>query len=297
MTTQKAQEYCTALTKHSGSNFYYSFLFLPKERREAMYAVYAFCREVDSMVDDPLAGLDPRGRLASRRAELAAVYENGRCSERAAGDRATSPVIICLAKHIHRFSIPQVYFEDIISGVEMDLTVTRYQTFEDLATYCYRVASAVGLVCLRIFGTVRPESERYAINLGLAFQLTNILRDIKSDGARGRIYLPLEDLKRFQVTEQTILKGIYSSDFKRLMEFECKRARDYYGLAEAALTGTDRPLLLPAEIMKAVYRRILERIEAAQYQVFRERISISSAHRMAIALRVWMGGLKTRHKA
>jgi len=297
MTTQEAQQYCTALTKHSGSNFYYSFLFLPKERREAMYAVYAFCREVDSMVDDPLAGSDPRERLASRRAELAAVYENGGRSERAGHNSSASPVITCLAKHIHRFSIPRVYFEDIVSGVEMDLTVTRYRTFEELATYCYRVASAVGLVCLRIFGTVRPESERYAINLGLAFQLTNILRDIKSDGARGRIYLPLEDLKRFQVTEEKILGGVYSSDFKRLMEFECERARDYYGRAEAALTDTDRPLLLPAEIMRAVYRGILERIEAVQYQVFRERISISSAHRMAIALRVWMAGLKTRHKA
>ena len=280
MTPGEAQQYCTALTKRSGSNFYYSFLFLPKTRREAMYAVYAFCREVDSIVDEPTSGSDPRWRLATRRTELAALYH-------APEQPVASPVMMCLAAHIHRFGIPQTYFDDIIAGVEMDLSVHRYQQFEDLLTYCYRVASAVGLVCLKIFGAVRPESETYAINLGTAFQLTNILRDIKTDAARGRIYLPQEDLKRFHVSEQHILGGIDSPDFRQLMVFQCQRAHEYYRRAAEALTPTDRSVLLPAEIMRGIYQLILQRIEAADYQVFQERITVSSARRFAVALKVW----------
>ena len=177
----------------------------------------------------------------------------------------------------------------------MDLSVHRYQTFEELSTYCYRVASAVGLVCLRIFGALRPESEAYAINLGLAFQLTNILRDVSTDGARGRIYLPQEDLKRFHVSEQDILDRVYNSRFKELMAFECQRAREYYARAENALTSAERPMLLPAEIMRAIYHLILEQIEASHYQVFGSRISLPPWRRLATAMKVWFA-LRTKRK-
>jgi phytoene synthase len=284
MTSWEAQQYCTTLTKRSGSNFYYSFLFLPRERREAMYTVYAFCREVDSAVDDPAPGSDPRASLARWRADLAAIYG----PDRSPPTDPVSPVMPCLADHIRRLSIPQEYFDDIIAGVEMDLTVNRYATFQDLYTYCYRVASAVGLVCLKIFGAHAPESHAYAVNLGIAFQLTNILRDVKSDGASGRIYLPQEDLARFGYTEQEMLAGAYTPAFIKLMEFECLRARDYYRRAAAALSDGDRRALLPAEIMRAIYHTILDRIEASRYQVFVRRITLSPPRRLAVALKAWL---------
>ena len=284
MTSHEAQRYCTALTKRSGSNFYYSFLFLPKERREAMYAVYAFCREVDSAVDDPLPGLDPRECLARWRMDLAAIYRNDQASRVA----PASPVTTCLAGHIRRLNIPQQYFEDLLSGVEMDLTDTRYATFHDLSRYCYRVASVVGLICLKIFGARAPESQAYATNLGLAFQLTNILRDIKSDGSRGRIYLPQEDLTRFGYTEAELLAGAYTPAFIKLMEFECRRAQEYYRRAAAALSDVDRRALLPAEIMRAIYCTILQRIEKSHYQVFSRRITLSPSRRLMVALWAWL---------
>ncbi len=289
MTFQEAQRYCTALTKRSGSNFYYSFLFLPRERREAMHAVYAFCREVDSAVDDPAPGSDPRERLRRWRADLAAFYRPNSPSASGAGQETpASPVMTCLADHIRRLEIPQEYFDDIISGVEMDLTINRYATFEDLYTYCYRVASVVGLICLKIFGARAQESRAYAVNLGIAFQLTNILRDIKPDGAKGRIYVPQEDLARFGYPEEAILAGAYTPAFVKLMEFECRRAQDYYRRAEAALPAADRLALLPAEIMRAIYHLILERIEASRYRVFNRRITLSPSRRLVVALWAWL---------
>lgn len=284
MTGQEAQRYCADLTKQSGSNFYYSFLFLPKREREAMYAVYAFCREVDSAVDTPPPGSDPKARLASWREDLAVLYR----SEYPSHETFASPVMTCLAGHIRRFSLPQEYFEDIISGVEMDLTLTRYPLFSDLYQYCYRVASVVGLLCLKIFGAHEPESHDYAVNLGIAFQLTNILRDVKGDGDRGRIYLPQEDLRRFGVPEQEVLAGSWTPEFGRLMEFESRRAREFYRRAETFLPVPDRRALLAAEIMRAIYQALLDRIDAAQDQVFRRRITLGALPRIVLALRTWL---------
>lgn len=281
MTGREAQQYCTDLARRSGSNFYYSFFFLPQERRDAMHAVYAFCREVDGAVDDPAPGSDPRAHLARWRADVAALY-------RAGGAASANPVILCLADHTRRLGIPQEYFDEIIAGVEMDLTINRYATFRDLYQYCYRVASVVGLVCLKIFGARAPEAETYAVNLGVAFQLTNILRDVKPDGERGRIYLPLEDLARFGYGEQGLLSGAYTPAFAGLMEFECRRAQEYYRAAEAALPDSDRRALLPAEIMRAIYHTILERIESSRYRVFDRRITLSPPRRVAVALGAWL---------
>lgn len=276
-----AQAYCTAVTKRSGSNFYYSFLFLPKERREAMYTVYAFCREVDGAVDDPPPGSRPEEQVARWRTELHAAYHG----------RPTSPVAISLAGHARRLGIPQDYFEDLLRGVEMDLTTSRYATFEDLSLYCYRVASVVGLICLKVFGAESPLARDYAVSLGMAFQLTNILRDLGSDADRGRIYLPGEDLSRFGYREEDLLARTYSPAFTELMRFECGRARAYYDRARAAaarLPPADRRALTAAEIMRGVYGRILRRIEESGYRVFDSRIGLAPPHRLAIAAGVWL---------
>ncbi len=281
MTPDEAQAYCTAVTKQSGSNFYYSFLFLPPDRRAAMYSVYAFCKEVDDAVDEPPPGSNPQAEIARWRSELASAYQG----------TPHVPVTISLADHARRFGIPQALCEDLITGVEMDLSINRYQTFEDLSRYCYRVASVVGLICLRIFGTQSPRAEDYAVNLGLAFQLTNILRDLGTDAAKGRIYLPLDDLARFGYSEADLLANRDTPAFQALMRFECARAQSYYDQARDALESlpaTDRQALTVAEIMRGVYSRILQRIEASQYRVFGPRIRLSSLHRLAIAAGTWL---------
>jgi len=284
MTPSEAQAHCAAVTKRSGSNFYYSFLFLPPARREAMYAVYAFCREVDSAVDDSPPGSDPREQLQRWRDELNAAYLG----------IPTFPVTISLAEHARRLEIPQKLFEDLLAGVEMDLTTRRYATFNDLRLYCYRVASVVGLICLKVFGTRAPLASEYAINLGIAFQLTNILRDLKTDAERGRIYLPQEDLTRFGYREEDLLTRTYSPSFLELMRFECERTRTFYEAARRAaelLPATDRRALAVAEIMRGVYARILGRIESSGYRVFGRRISLAPPYRLAIAAGVWLRSL------
>lgn len=281
MNASDAQVHCTRITKRSGSNFYYSFLFLPKARREAMYTVYAFCREVDRVVDDARPGDDPIHQLTQWRAELDAAY----------GGAPTHPVAISLARHASACAIPKAYFEELIAGVEMDLTIRRYATFADLHLYCYRVASVVGLICLKIFGTRSESATDYAVNLGLAFQLTNILRDLKSDADRGRLYLPQEDLARCGCAEDDILKHHYSPGFLSLMRFECARARDFYRRAEAVaerLPARDRRTLIAADIMRGVYARILDRIETSGYRVFGPRITIPAPTRLLIASGLWL---------
>ncbi len=281
MNASEAQAHCTRVTKRSGSNFYYSFLFLPKARRDAMYTVYAFCREVDSVVDDARPGDNPLQQLEQWRAELAAAY----------GGNPAHPVTISLARHASEWEIPKAYFEELITGVEMDLTIRRYATFSSLHVYCYRVASVVGLICLKIFGTRSESAEDYAVNLGLAFQLTNILRDLKTDAERGRIYLPQEDLARFGCAEDDILKQHYSAGLLSLLQFECARARGFYRKAEAVaerLPARDRRSLIAADIMCGVYSRILDRIETSGYRVFGPRISVSATTRLVIASGIWL---------
>ena len=281
ITAADAQAYCTNLTKQSGSNFYYSFLFLPRAKRDAMYTVYAFCKAVDSAVDEPPPGSDPKEELRRWRAELDLVYRG----------EPTWPLMISLAHHVRRLSIPQVYFEELIKGVEMDLTTTRYGTFEELSLYCYRVASIVGLICLHIFGPTSAHAQDYAVDLGMAFQLTNILRDLGADAEQGRIYVPREDLARFGCNEADFLERKESPRLSELIRFESQRARTYYDKAQAALhslPAKDRRALTVAEIMRAVYSRILERIEHPDYAAFGPRIRLSTSNRLTIAGGVWL---------
>jgi len=280
MTSAEAQAYCTELTKQSGSNFYYSFLFLPKARRNAMYTIYAFCKAVDSAVDEPPPGSDPKEELRRWRAELEEVY----------GGSPTWPIMISLAHHVKRLSIPKAYFDELIKGVEMDLVTTRYRTFEELSLYCYRVASVVGLICLHVFGPTSAHAQDYAVDLGMAFQLTNILRDLGTDAEQGRIYLPQEDLAQFGYSETDLLQRHNNPQLRELVHFETKRARAYYGKAQAALDGlpkSDRRALSVAEIMRAVYSRILERIDRPDHAVFGPRVRLSTSHRLALAAGVW----------
>lgn len=299
-----------ALTKASHSNFSYAFLFLPKSQREALYNVYAFCRVSDDLVDEassaaqagtgsgrgappqvdlfPVAGTSqpagvfsppgtPIERLKVWRAELDACFR---------GD-ATHPVTQRLGETIRAFRIPHVYFEELLNGVEMDLMKSRYATFAELQQYCYRVAGVVGLMCIEIFGYTRAATRAYAQHLGIAFQLTNILRDLAVDAERGRIYVPQEDLERFGYGELDLLGRRKTPAFYHLMRFEVARARDFYVAARAAQPAEDRRNLLAAEIMNAIYRRILDRIEAKNYDVFSRRIHLSDTHRLLLALGCW----------
>jgi len=286
----EAQEFCTTYTKQSGSNFYYSFLFLPKPRREAMYTVYALCRMVDSAVDEPEPGSDPLEVIATWRKEISAAYAG----------HPSLPVTISLAAHLQQFDIPEQLLQELISGIEMDLTINRYATFSDLYPYCYRVASVVGLICLKVFKTQSPQAEEYAVNLGLAFQLTNMLRDFYSDAQENRVYLPQEDFQRFGYSVESLLNKHSSPALQEMMKFECARARAYYQKAHdilQTLPASDQKALVVAEIMRGVYSTILLKIETQNYPVFGPRTRISSFQRLSIAANIWLRSFFTRRFA
>jgi phytoene synthase len=292
------------------TSFYYSFLVLPARKRHAIVAVWDFCRAVDDAVDEvvPLdelgaprgsrgvpehesaGGLTPDARaraslqIAAWRSELQAVY----------GGTPTLPQAVALQPFVREFGLPRVHFEQLIEGVEMDLVCTRYQTFDALTEYCRRVASAVGLICLEIFGYRDPGAKAYAETLGMALQLTNIVRDVGSDLRRGRIYLPMEDLQRFGVDEGHLRRGVVTDTVASLLRFECDRARDFYRRAAAQLPRADAHSLVAAEIMGGIYYGILQRIERAGYDVFSRRIRVPRPQRALIALRIWLGTLAAR---
>ena len=272
-------ERCAQVTRRSRSSFYYAFILLPPERRRALYAVYAFCRFIDDIADDESIR-EPALLLKRWREELDRVYAG----------TPTRALSRALADSARRFKIPRELFEEIINGVEMDLSRKRYQTWEELRPYCYRVASALGLICIEIFGYRNPSAKQYAENLGLALQLTNILRDVREDAERGRIYLPLEDLARFNVSEQEILGGVYSPNFVRLMDFEARRARELYALAQSELALEDRATLLTAEAMRLIYAALLERIIKSNYRVLDRRHSLSAPHKLYLVGRAWAEG-------
>ena len=258
------------------TSFYYAFLVLPAPQRRAIIAVWDFCRAVDDAVDET-----PAGDIGAWRDELARCYGAG--EPRTRQGRALQPFI-------RAFDLPRQAFEDVIDGVEMDLVHSRYETFDDLFQYCRRVASAVGLICIRIFGCTSPAAADYALNLGVALQLTNILRDIATDLARGRVYLPLEDLRAAGCTVDDLAAGVISAPVKTLLAFECRRARDYYDRAVAARPEADRRRLVAAEIMRAVYFETLRRIERSGYDVFSARARVPKPQQALIAIRCWVLG-------
>jgi len=265
------------------SSFYYSFSFLPKEEKFAINSIYSFCSYIDYIVDgtpstDELAIHNKMLRLAW----WEKVIENIYCG---AND---SPLLEPLVAVCQRFAIPKQYFLTIIDGCRRDLVKFRYDTFEDLKDYCYSVASAVGLISIEIFGYKYEETKNYAINLGYALQLTNILRDIKIDKQRGYIYLPKEDLERFGYTEEDLVNEVYDDRFIELMRFETQRVRDYYHKARTMLHPDERMTVFAAEIMDAIYYRLLEKIELEEFNIFKKKINVSTLHKIMIALKHWL---------
>jgi phytoene synthase len=274
-----AGQFVSRLTRKSRSNFFYAFLCLPRAQREAIYACYAFCRIVDDAVDLGQDRAAQRAELQRWRDEIARVYEGQ--PEHPAGQR--------LQVAVRQFPIPRVALEEIIAGVEMDMDHPTYETFEALYPYCYRVASAVGLCCIEIFGYTDPRAREYAVNLGVALQLTNILRDVHADARIGRVYLPQSDLRRFGVTAEDLAQGRYTPQFVELMTFEAARAREYYERAWAALPPGDARSLFAAEIMGRTYFALLRAIEARRFDVFNGRVTLPAHRRVGIALRCWAG--------
>jgi phytoene synthase len=274
------------LTRKSRSNFYYAFLTLPRARRDALYAVYAFCRTVDDIAD---LGAERGVDRAVQRSELERWRRDvARCYEPAG--RPEDPIAADLAQAVRAFAIPRDALLAIIDGVEMDLDQVRYETAEDLYPYCYRVASAVGLCCIEIFGYTDPRAREYAVKLGTALQLTNIIRDVGADARAGRIYVPQEDLRKFGVTAEDLRSGRYSDEFVGLMRHQAERARHFYRAAQESFPAADARSLVPAEIMGRIYRALLDEIESRGFRVFEERIGVPTRRKVAIALRCWAAG-------
>ena len=265
------------------TNFYYSFLVLPSDKRRAIVAVWDFCRAVDDAVDEAADANAAMTEITRWRGELAAAFEGG--TPRTSQGRALAPLT-------RQFSLPRPAFESLIEGVEMDLGSRRYDTFADLYEYCIRVASAVGLICLEIFGYGDPRSRQYAVDLGVALQLTNILRDVPEDLRRGRVYIPQEDLRRHGCSEDDLARecaggGVRAPKVKALLRQQAQRAREYYRKAADGLPRADARRLLAAQIMGAIYRGILTRIERSDYDVFSRVVRIPRPQRALIAAATW----------
>jgi phytoene synthase len=272
------------------TSFYYSFLVLPPQKRRAIVAVWDFCRAVDDAVDEVVPDHEWAGGLTAEARTRARTQIASWRSELDAAYRGTpqSPQGLALQPFIREFNLPRARFEELIDGVEMDLSHERYETFDALLQYCRRVASAVGLICVEIFGYRDLGSLAYAESLGIALQLTNIIRDVAADLRRGRIYLPADELRQFNVSEDDLRRGRVTPEVAALLQFQCERAHSYYQRAAFQLPAGDAGNLVAAEIMGGIYYGILTRIEAANYDVFSQRVRVPRPQRAVIALRIWL---------
>ena len=267
---------CREETRRAASNFYFAFITLPRGRREAIYAVYALLRRWDDIADSPLPAKEKCQALEKQRKMISNLY-------RVHVD--DDPVLLAVGDAIRRYRIPREYFEDVLAGIELDLRKRRYRTFEELREYCYGVASAVGLISLEVFGYRGPKAKEYAIDLGIAMQLTNILRDIKEDLERGRIYLPLEELEQFGYSEEELQQQVVNGNFRELMRGQVARAREYFTRGQKLfryLPLRSRPC--PA-VLAGLYQGILSRIEARGYDVFSGRIGLTPREKLATLLK------------
>ena len=271
-------EYCQQKAASSGSSFYYSFLFLPAQRRRAITALYAFCREVDDVVDEGMDTQVAAAKLAWWRSEVANLFAG----------RPQHPVTRALEPHRDEYGLSAARLNEIIDGMEMDLQQSRYLDWAGLETYCYRVASVVGLLAAGIFGYRDARTLDYARHLGIAFQLTNIIRDVGEDARKNRVYLPVEDLQRYGVPAADILEARETSSFRELMQFEAERARGYYASAMSALPPADRRAQRPGLIMAAIYRALLDEIQRDGFRVLTQRTSLTPLRKFWIAWRTWV---------
>jgi len=272
------EEFCRQKAAQSGSSFYYSFMFLPPERRRAITALYAFCREVDDAVDEPGDPQVARAKLQWWRDEVARLYSG----------HAQHPVTRALVPAIGPFNIQQRQLGEIMDGMEMDLTQNRYPDFQSLRLYCHRVAGVVGLLAASIFGYRNPKTLEYAENLGLAFQLTNIIRDVGEDARKNRIYIPSDEMQRFGVSAADVLNAQHTENFSRLIEFQVRRVENCYSEALAALPAEDRRAQRPGLVMAAIYRTVLEEIGRDGYQVLTRRTTLTPLRKLWIAWKTWV---------
>ncbi|CUI03023.1 Phytoene synthase [Janthinobacterium sp. CG23_2] len=273
-------EYCQQKTVQSGSSFYYSFLFLPTERRRAITALYAFCREVDDTVDECTDQSIARIKLAWWRGELSAMYAGA----------PTHPVTQALQPHLAVYNLQEQHMQAIVDGMEMDLDQTRYLDFPAMKRYCWHVASVVGILSASIFGVTNPKTLEYAEQLGLAFQLTNIIRDVGEDARKGRIYLPVNELQQFGVTAADLLNARHSDKFENLMRFQTERAQKVYDEAFALLPKEDRRAQRPGLMMAAIYRTVLDEIERDNFHVLTQRISLTPLRKLWLAWKTYIRG-------
>ena len=272
------EQYCQNKTAESGSSFYYSFKFLKHDRRRAITALYAFCREVDDVVDECTNESVARTTLAWWRGQVADIY-NG---------KPQHPVALELAQVIKQFPLPQEHLLEIIDGMEMDLDQHQYADFKSLQLYCYRVASVVGLLAAEIFGYTDRKTQKYAHDLGIALQLTNIIRDVGEDARRGRIYLPQDEMAKFGVHTNDILDMRETAAFQKLMQFQIERAQHYYDQALSELPAADRKAQRTGLIMAAIYRATLEELVFTGCHVLRERVSLPPLRKLWLALTTWL---------
>ena len=273
-------KYCQDKAAASGSSFYYSFMFLPPERRQAITALYAFCREVDDVVDECRDPSIAQSKLEWWRHEVELI----------SAGKPQHPVSQALQDVSTRFTLPQEQLLEIIDGMEMDLQQTRYLDFKGLQLYCYRVASVVGLLSAEIFGYTDRQTLKYAHDLGLAFQLTNIIRDVGEDARRGRIYLPIDELQQFEVPAKDILEARHSDRFVALMKFQAERAEKYYDQAFAQLPACDRKTQRPGLVMSAIYRTLLKEIREDGFLVLDRRTSLTPLRKVWLAGTTWLKG-------
>jgi phytoene synthase len=271
-------EYCQQKTVQSGSSFYYSFLFLPPERRRAITALYAFCREVDDTVDEATDGSVARIKLAWWRTEVSKMYAG----------TPTHPVMLALQPHIAVYKLEEQHLQAIVNGMEMDLDQSRYLDYPGLQRYCWHVAGVVGILSASIFGYTNPQTLAYAEKLGLAFQLTNIIRDVGDDARKGRIYLPVNELQQFGVTANDLLKLQHSEKFEALMTFQAKRAQAIYDEALALLPKEDRRAQRPGLMMASIYRTLLDEIQRDGYHVLNQRISLTPLRKLWLAWKTYV---------
>lgn len=274
-------QHSRAITRKSASNLALAFILLPRPKRDAMSALYAFCREVDDVADEETVPTEKRReQLAAWRADIRRACEKG--APRFPVNQELQPVI-------QQFHLPFALFDELIKGCEMDLEIKRYENFEQLELYCHRVASVVGLLSIEIFGHQNPACRDYAVYLGKALQLTNILRDVRTDAARGRIYLPQSELGNFNVRESEILAFKYTENYRALAENVAGQARNFYALARRTLPAEDRKAMVAAELMGSVYWQLLKKLEANQFNVFGERpVRISKPHKLVLIFRAWL---------
>lgn len=273
-------EYCQQKAVQSGSSFYYSFLFLPVERRRAIIALYAFCREVDDTVDECTDVSVARNKLTWWRKEVKSMLDGN----------PSHPVTQALQPHMASYSLDGKHLLAIIDGMEMDLDQTRYLDFKGLQRYCWHVASVVGILSASIFGVTRPETLQYAEKLGLAFQLTNIIRDVGEDARKGRIYLPVNELQQFNVTAADILNARHSENFEKLMRFQAERAEGIYREAFALLPKEDRRAQRPGLMMAAIYRALLDEIRDDGFHVLNHKISLTPIRKLWLAWKTYIRG-------